>query len=67
MAYSEAQRKATKRYKEKNKERAKYLSMKSSAKSFVAIDERQKVDGEEFLNDLKYLQKIISNKIQKYS
>lgn len=54
MVLSDAQRKANKKWHKNNKERANYIAMRSSARSFI----RKKST----LDDLKELQQIIDNR-----
>lgn len=67
MATSEAQKRATKKYRENNKERTRYTTVRRNAKAFTTIDERQSVDKVEYLNDLKELKEKISKKIEEIS
>ncbi|MFD1417199.1 hypothetical protein [Companilactobacillus keshanensis] len=54
MVLSDAQRKANKKWHKNNKERANYIAMRSSARSFI----RKKST----LDDLKELEQIINNR-----
>ena len=56
MVLSDAQRKANKKWHKNNKERANYIAMRSSARSFI----RKKST----LDDLKELEQIINEKQQ---
>lgn len=67
MATSEAQKRANRKYRENNKERTRYTTARRGARFFLTIDEKQKVDKDEYLNDLKDLQEKISKKIEEIS
>lgn len=55
MSYTEAQKRAVKKWREKNRKKASYISSKSCSKSFIKIAE---------LNDLLELKKDIELQIE---
>lgn len=65
MATSEAQKRASSAYKKRNAEKNRYMSAKGASKGFTTIDERQEVDKEKYLNDLKEIKKLFEEKIEK--
>ncbi|EEI20235.1 hypothetical protein G8J22_00654 [Lentilactobacillus hilgardii] len=55
MALSEAQRRASKKYKAKHRDRVRYLNKRSAAKMFVTTDGT--------IEDVKTLQKLIEKRL----